>query len=124
MRRRRSNTVRRAIWLRFNKTCQMCFRPTDERGFDLDHHIPLEIGGDDSDDNLRPLCRPCHRMKTKGDVTDIAKAKRREDDHTGVSQPAGTLQSRGFDRRPPQCSATRELIKKRPPRRLSGEVVR
>lgn len=124
MRRRRSNTVRRAIWQRFNKTCQMCFQPTDERGFDLDHHIPLEIGGDDSDDNLRPLCRPCHRLKTKGDATDIAKAKRREDDHSGVSRPAGLLRTRGFDPRPPQRRASSPLSKSLPPRRLSGEVVR
>ncbi len=117
MRRKRSDTARRAIWLRFNKTCQMCFQPTDERGFDLDHHIPLEIGGDDSDDNLRPLCRPCHRLKTKGDVTDIAKAKRRSDRHSGVHAPAGNLQSRGFDPRPPQRRASAPLAKQMPPRK-------
>ncbi len=86
MRRHRSDRARRAIWERFNKTCQMCFQPTDERGYDLDHHIPLAIGGDDSDDNLRPLCRPCHRIKTRGDKGDISKAVRREDRHTGTHQ--------------------------------------
>lgn len=85
MRRPRSTTARRIIWERYGKTCQMCRQLTDERGFDLDHHIPLEIGGDDSDDNLRPLCRPCHRLKTQSDVRDIAKAKRREADHVGAT---------------------------------------
>lgn len=119
MRRKRSDTARRAIWERFNRTCQMCFQPTDERGYDLDHHIPLEIGGDDSDDNLRPLCRPCHRLKTKGDATDIAKARRRQDRHTGTHTPAGSLQSRGFDPRPPQRRASAPLAKPLPARRIT-----
>jgi 5-methylcytosine-specific restriction endonuclease McrA len=116
IRRKRSTTVRNAIWQRFNKTCQMCFQLTDERGFELDHHIPLEIGGDDSDDNLRPLCRPCHRLKTKGDRTDIAKAHRREANHTGARarQP--------WPKRPkqpaePQRRASTPLAKSLPPRR-------
>lgn len=88
IRRHISTTERTRIWERFNKTCQMCFQPTDERGFDLDHHIPLEIGGDDTEANLRPLCRPCHRLKTKGDATDIAKAKRRRANHTGARAPS------------------------------------
>lgn len=118
MRRKRSDKARRAIWERFNKTCQMCFRPTDEKGYDLDHRIPLEIGGDDSDDNLHPLCRPCHKLKTKGDATDIAKARRRQDRHTGTHQPSGQLLSRGFDKRPAQRNASRSLDKQLPPRRL------
>ena len=116
-RRIRSTAARRAIWLRFNKTCQMCFTPTDERGFDLDHHIPLEIGGDDSDDNLRPLCRPCHRLKTQGDAADIAKAKRREAKHDGSFARRRQIQSAGFPSSPPQARATRPLAKHLPPRR-------
>lgn len=123
MRRRRSDQARRAIWLRFNKTCQMCFQPTDERGYDLDHRIPLEIGGDDSDENLRPLCRPCHRLKTKGDVADIGKARRREDRHTGTHTAKGLLISRGFDPRPPQRRASTPLAKPLPPRRIPGSGV-
>jgi 5-methylcytosine-specific restriction protein A len=84
-----STSTRRRIWEAFGRTCQMCRQPTDERGFDLDHHIPLEIGGDDEEANLRPLCRPCHRLKTAGDVTMIAKAKRREAIHTGAKQRTG-----------------------------------
>lgn len=119
MRRKRSDKARRAIWERFNRTCQMCFQPTDERGYDLDHHIPLEIGGDDSGDNLRPLCRPCHKLKTKGDATDIAKARRRQDRYYGVHVPDGRLQSRGFEKRPAQRRASTPLPEhKRPlPRR-------
>src|SRR4051812_42415886 len=88
MRRAWSTTVRKRVHERFGGLCQMCFRPTDERGFDLDHHIPLAIGGEDVEDNLRPLCVPCHRLKTRGDVADIARAKRREANHIGARAPS------------------------------------
>lgn len=116
-RRARSTSARRAIWERFNRTCQMCRQPTDERGFDLDHHIPLEIGGDDTDDNLRPLCRPCHRLKTKGDASVIAKAKRRENDHHGATarQPWPKRPKRPTE---PQRKASAPLNKQLPPRRI------
>lgn len=88
IRRRISTTERTRIWERFNRTCQMCFQPTGMRDVDFDHHIPLEIGGDDTEANLRPLCRPCHRLKTNGDLTDIARAKRRHARHHGLKAPS------------------------------------
>lgn len=118
MRRPRSTTARLAIWRKWKCTCQMCFRPTDERGFDLDHHIPLEIGGDDTDDNLRPLCRPCHRLKTKGDASDIAKAKRREADAVGATARK-PWPKRERQPAPPQARATSPLSKPLPARRFT-----
>lgn len=88
IRRHISTTERTRIWERFKRTCQMCFQPTAFNGVDFDHHIPLEIGGDDSEANLRPLCRPCHKLKTKGDVQEIARAKRREASHRGLRAPS------------------------------------
>lgn len=87
-RKHRSAKVRDRIWRRFDKTCQLCFRPTDERGFDLDHHIPLAIGGEDTEDNLRPLCIPCHRLKTRGDQGTIAKTRRQANGHVGAKAPS------------------------------------
>lgn len=43
---------------------------------EIDHTLPLELGGADEDHNLRPLCTYHHRMKTKLDVAMIAKARR------------------------------------------------
>lgn len=43
---------------------------------EIDHTIPLELGGADEDHNLRPLCPYHHKMKTKLDVAMIAKARR------------------------------------------------
>ena len=31
---------------------------------DVDHVVSRAAGGDDSDANLRPLCKPCHSRKT------------------------------------------------------------
>ena len=30
----------------------------------MDHNTPIAQGGDNSDDNLTPLCKPCHSRKT------------------------------------------------------------
>lgn len=45
--------------------CRHC----KERGFvtvaeEVDHIIPLQHGGSDTDDNVQCLCKPCHEIKT------------------------------------------------------------
>lgn len=106
-RRRWSTTVRMAIRERFGAECQMCRMPLGVRGFDLDHAIPLAMGGEDVEDNLRPLCLPCHRLKTRGDVGAIAKARRREASHVGAKAPsARPIRSRGFDPQPRRLKRT------------------
>lgn len=109
IRRHISTTERTRIWERFNRTCQMCFQPTDIGGVDFDHHIPLAISGDDTEDNLRPLCRPCHRLKTKGDASDIARARQREASSRGLKAPS---------RNPLPCSRNSRFKKK-----MNGQVV-
>lgn len=111
-RRRLSTKTRMSILERFNRRCQMCQCEIGHGiGFDLDHRIPLAIGGADEIENLVPLCTPCHRLKTKGDMGDIAKARRREAKHLGAHVPAQRIKSRGFDRAEPQRRATRPLSK-------------
>ncbi|WP_326771078.1 HNH endonuclease (plasmid) [Streptomyces sp. NBC_01591] len=34
---------------------------------DVDHIEPLAMGGTATDGNVQPLCRPCHRRKTRED---------------------------------------------------------
>ena len=50
---------------RDGRTCQLC--GFDFKGADLevDHIIPRSEGGDNAQDNLRTLCIPCHRARTK-----------------------------------------------------------
>lgn len=43
-------------------TCRRCHRVSTD--LEIDHIIPLAIGGDDTDDNKQALCPPCHAAKT------------------------------------------------------------
>lgn len=43
--------------------CRLCGRPAKE----VDHLIPLRMGGADTAANLQPLCRTCHGRKTSGE---------------------------------------------------------
>ncbi len=50
-------------------------------------------------DDGKFLCLPCHRDKTRNDVRTIAKVKRIEAKHMGVSRPKAKIRSRGFQRK-------------------------
>ena len=44
-----------------------------------DHIIPIALGGDEWDlDNIQTLCLKCNKIKTKEDMKDIAKERRKE----------------------------------------------
>jgi len=86
-------------------------------GVDLDHTIPVAIGGKNTADNIKLLCREHHDAKTKLDVKMIAKADRqgvrsgqqkRRKEKTITRSPK--IQSRGFDKK----------LKKK----MNGEVIR
>lgn len=70
-------TVRAAVYIRDQHTCQYCGRefmreerhglaPMAEDGtwLELDHIEPLEAGGSNLPDNLRAACTPCNRRKS------------------------------------------------------------
>lgn len=54
--------IRDRILLRDECTCQMCGRVSSD--LEVDHKIPLHLGGTESDDNRWCLCRECHQYKT------------------------------------------------------------
>lgn len=64
----------------------------------IDHTIPLELGGADEDHNLAPLCVSCHRRKTALDVKMIAKARRLRKRDAGEGRMKAKIASRGFDK--------------------------
>lgn len=65
--------------------------------WDLDHRVPLVMGGSHSEDNLQPVLRQAHREKTRDDVGAKAKAARIRAKHIGAfPKSKARIQSRPF----------------------------
>ena len=102
MTRRMSPTRRARIFEAAEGICHICEMEIDgvKEPWDVEHVIPLAISGDDSDDNLRPAHRACHKPKTRDDAKTIAKAKRVHRKHTGAHKPKRKMPYRRFDGTP------------------------
>jgi 5-methylcytosine-specific restriction endonuclease McrA len=68
------------------------------QGLEIDHIIPLELGGLDEDANLQALCYTHHKAKTKADIKRIAKARRLRNKKPPDPNRLGQIRSRGFDK--------------------------
>lgn len=55
----------------------------------MDHITALINGGSNSEDNLQPLCIPCHADKTKVDVALKSKTADIAKKHLGIIRPKG-----------------------------------
>jgi 5-methylcytosine-specific restriction protein A len=62
--------------------------------YHYDHVIPDQMGGEATLENCQVICFACHKIKTRKDVADIAKAKRRSDKHNGVRRKSRFAGSR------------------------------
>jgi 5-methylcytosine-specific restriction protein A len=86
--RRRSLATRErlALFLAANGRCQRCgWILAPGTRWDVDHVIPLALGGRDQPDNMQVLCPPCHGGKThRIDVPAIAKTTRIRARHLGA----------------------------------------
>jgi len=69
-----------------NGACQTCqIRLHPGQSWDLDHIIPLALGGADEIYNLQVLCKECHKAKTNlQDIPSIAKLFRLKTKHLGA----------------------------------------
>jgi 5-methylcytosine-specific restriction endonuclease McrA len=52
-----------AIKYAYDYTCLWCGKKEPEIKLTEDHFIPLTKGGDDSIENIQPLCKPCNSLK-------------------------------------------------------------
>lgn len=119
-RKRRSAKTRLRIFLAHKGVCHVCSGAISVgQLWDLDHVIPLALGGDDEEHNLAPAHRKtCHGSKTAAqDVPAIAKAKRREARHIGATAPKRPIASPGFAPSARQRRSSAPLTKPLPPRR-------
>lgn len=86
-RRRFTSRVKESLLDQYNRECAGCSSSLVNRTFHWDHIIPLALGGDDTQDNLQPLCTACHKVKTgKKDIPAIAKAARLRTRHKGIKR--------------------------------------
>jgi 5-methylcytosine-specific restriction endonuclease McrA len=96
--------------------CHACGIHIGGKKWEVDHVIALITGGRHAEPNLAPICIPCHREKTRGDVgikSKIAAVKAR---HDGVKRPTGDLKGRGFPESPKAEKASQRASL--PPRKL------
>lgn len=93
MTRRMSPTRRARIFSDHDGVCHICETRIDgtKEAWEVEHIIPHALTRDDSDENLAPAHVRCHAIKTKTDVTQIAKAKRVNRKHIGAHSPKTTL---------------------------------
>ena len=60
--------VRKDVLLRDHYRCSICKRRFRKVELDVDHIIPVQMGGQLFDkENLRTLCKECHRSKSRLD---------------------------------------------------------
>ena len=99
MAKRRSWTLlqRSALFDAHKGICHICGYAIDgvREGFEVEHIIPIAMGGADDETNAAPAHVKCHKSKTKVDVAQIAKANRVRAKHIGAHKKATIPGSKG-----------------------------
>ncbi len=66
MKRRSLSTAQRvAIFLAGRGVCHLCDGPIINKPWDVEHVIPLAMGGADDESNMRPAHKACHAPKRR-----------------------------------------------------------
>lgn len=79
-------------FLKANGCCAQCsLKITPGKRWDLDHVIPLSLGGSNDVTNLQVLCQACHTQKSKSDVSTHAKTLRLRLKHLGARRSTRPL---------------------------------
>lgn len=116
-----SRKVRRQAIERANGRCEnkKCGAALKAGEAEVDHILPLELGGESVLANAQVLCRICHAAKTATDIRSMRKAERARDKSTGAIKPKQAIKSRGFakkERKPKQALPPRNLYA------ISGDI--
>ena len=85
---RRSWTARRrlALFEAHGGKCHLCdCKIGVGEAWDVEHIIPVGLGGDDDEGNCAPAHKACHKAKTKTDKGTMAKANRVRAKHKGAT---------------------------------------
>lgn len=80
-----STKARVLVFQKHDGICHICGGKINVgEAWEIEHVVPFAMGGADDETNWVPAHKKCHVGKTKTDVADIAKAKRREARHLGA----------------------------------------
>jgi 5-methylcytosine-specific restriction protein A len=93
-RRRIPPSERVAIFHAAHGQCHLCgLKIGLSERWDVEHVIPLELGGEETkgSPNLQPAHASCHKTKSSVDAWNLAKARRREARHLGAMKPRSRL---------------------------------
>lgn len=90
------------LWLRQKGRCNCgCGERLIAGQIDIEHQLPIALGGSNDLDNLSLWLREHHKVKTRDDVKRIAKANRQRKAHTtgrSRARKGRPMQGRGFDK--------------------------
>jgi 5-methylcytosine-specific restriction protein A len=95
MRQNFSEKTKKLAWERAKGCCEACGLPIAPKKPEFDHVNPDGLTGEPTLANCMCLCGPCHKAKTRKDVANIARAKRRERKHIGIRKTSKFACSRG-----------------------------
>ncbi|MBS0219176.1 MAG: HNH endonuclease [Proteobacteria bacterium] len=69
--------------------CHLCGQRIQAgQKWDVEHRIPLALGGPDDEANMSPSHKACHVLKSVDDFARISKAKRQKIKHFGARKPS------------------------------------
>lgn len=111
---RRGMTKARAvrIFLARNGMCVTCGQQIRQgQGWFIEHPEALALGGSDNDADLWPAHTKCKAGKDAADAAEKAKRDRLIAS-SWEDKPRSKFKSRGFPKREPQRTATREIVRK------------
>ncbi|GAA4736934.1 hypothetical protein GCM10023229_14370 [Flavisolibacter ginsenosidimutans] len=70
-----SGTARYKVLKRAQFRCELCGISASEKALEVDHILPVNLGGKDEEDNYQALCYSCNAMKRDTDATDFREIK-------------------------------------------------
>ncbi len=85
-RRSLSTSARLKVWEANEGRCHLCGLQIRDGKWEVEHRIPIALGGADEGANMAPAHVDCHAGKTRQDVAAIARAKRRKARFVGAKQ--------------------------------------
>jgi 5-methylcytosine-specific restriction protein A len=89
-RRSLSTTARLRIFENRGGVCHLCEQKIQVgEKWEVEHRIPLAMGGADDETNMFPAHRKCHAVKSKADAGKLAKVTRIRAKHRGAWKRTG-----------------------------------